>query len=36
MGKIIDRTNITVDSDAKDWLIKMANGDARPSFNLIR
>ncbi len=35
MSEIIDRTNFTLDKDAKDWLIAMANGDARQAITMI-
>lgn len=35
MGKIIDRTGMKIDKDAKDWLIQMANGDARQAITML-
>lgn len=35
MVKIIDRTGLKMDSDSKDWLIAMANGDARQAIGLL-
>lgn len=35
MAAIIDRTGIDVDSTAKEWLIEMANGDARQAITMI-
>ncbi len=35
MAKIIDRTGVDMGADAKDWLIKMANGDARQAITVI-
>jgi putative ATPase len=35
MGKIIDRSDYELDADAKDWLIAMANGDARQALTMI-
>ncbi len=35
MSEIIDRTNFKLDKDAKDWLIQMANGDARQAITMI-
>jgi putative ATPase len=35
MGQIIDRTNIEMEQEAKDWLIRMADGDARQALNVI-
>lgn len=35
MAQIIDRTGFTVSHDAKEWLITMANGDARQAISLI-
>ena len=35
MGKIIDRAEISLASDAKEWLIAMANGDARQALSLL-
>ena len=35
MGKIIDRTGVKMDKESKDWLIKMANGDARQAITMI-
>lgn len=35
MLKIIDRTKVSMDQKAKDWLVQMANGDARQAINVI-
>lgn len=35
MGQIIDRTGITLLPDAKEWLIGMANGDARQAITML-
>ena len=35
MSKIIDRTNIKLSKEAKEWLINMANGDARQAIGMI-
>lgn len=35
MGQILDRTGIPIDSDAKEWLIRMANGDARQAITVL-
>src|SRR3989338_6308655 len=35
MSKIIDRTGFTLSKEAKDWLIRMANGDARQAITMI-
>jgi putative ATPase len=35
MSEIIDRTSFKLDKDAKDWLIQMANGDARQAITMI-
>jgi putative ATPase len=35
MSEIIDRTGFTLEKDAKDWLIQMANGDARQAITMI-
>lgn len=35
MSKIIDRTKIKMPAEAKNWLIRMANGDARQAIGLI-
>ena len=35
MEKIISRTGFKVDKTSKDWLISMANGDARQALNLL-
>jgi putative ATPase len=35
MSEIIDRTGFTLGKDAKDWLIQMANGDARQAITMI-
>ena len=35
MSEIIDRTNFKLDKEAKDWLVRMANGDARQAITMI-
>ena len=35
MSAIIDRTGYTLDDEAKEWLIGMANGDARQAITMI-
>ncbi len=35
MSEIIDRTEISIDDEAKDWLISMANGDARQAITML-
>lgn len=35
MGRIISRAGFKIDKISKDWLIAMANGDARQALNLI-
>jgi putative ATPase len=35
MSAIIDRTGFELDQTAKDWLIEMANGDARQAITMI-
>lgn len=35
ISKIIDRTGFELDMEAKDWLIAMANGDARQAITMI-
>jgi len=35
MGEIIDRTGYELDPVSKDWLIEMANGDARQAITMI-
>lgn len=35
MKQIIERTQIPIDEDATEWLIKMANGDARQAITMI-
>lgn len=35
MLEIIDRTKVKMDTDSKDWLIAMANGDARQAISMI-
>ena len=35
MGKIISQTKIKLDKKSKDWLIRMANGDARQAIAMI-
>ncbi len=33
--QIIHRTNIVIDEDARDWIVAIANGDARQALNII-
>jgi putative ATPase len=35
MAKIIDRTEIKLDNEAKEWLVSMANGDARQAIGML-
>ena len=35
MAAIIDRTGFELDQGAKEWLIEMANGDARQAITMI-
>lgn len=35
MGKIIEQTGFNLDQTAKDWLISMANGDARQAITML-
>ncbi len=35
MSKIIDRIGFGINKDAKDWLIRMANGDARQAITML-
>lgn len=35
LESIIKRTNISLDTDARDWLVAMANGDARQMLSLL-
>src|SRR5215203_2504501 len=35
MAEIIDRTGFKLDTQAKDWLIAMANGDARQAITML-
>ncbi len=35
MAKIIDATGFTLKNDAKEWLVNMANGDARQAITMI-
>ncbi len=35
MAEIIDRTDFELDKNAKDWLIEMANGDARQAITML-
>jgi putative ATPase len=35
MSAIIDRTNFKLDKESKDWLISMANGDARQAITML-
>ncbi|CAN5316457.1 replication-associated recombination protein A [soil metagenome] len=35
MAEIIERTEIKLDDEAKNWLVRMANGDARQAITMI-
>jgi putative ATPase len=35
MKQIIHRTNVTIDEPSLDWIVSMANGDARQAINMI-
>ena len=35
MAEIIERTGIELDTEARDWLINMANGDARQAITML-
>ncbi|MDP3953769.1 MAG: replication-associated recombination protein A [bacterium] len=35
MGRIIDRTGFKISNTARDWLVAMANGDARQAITMI-
>ena len=35
MGEIIERTGINIDTEAKEWLVRMANGDARQAITVL-
>ncbi len=35
MGKVLDQTGIKMNKEAKEWLAKMANGDARQALTLL-
>jgi putative ATPase len=35
MKQIIQRTNLEIDEESMDWIISMANGDARQALNVI-
>lgn len=35
MREIIDRTDFKLDTEAKDWLVSMANGDARQAITML-
>ncbi len=35
MARIIERTGVEMDEEARDWLIQMANGDARQAVTMI-
>ncbi len=35
MSEIIDRTNLSLNQEAKNWLIEMANGDARQAITML-
>ncbi len=35
MLQIVERTNLDMDQDAKDWLVALANGDARQALTML-
>lgn len=35
MAKIIERTGVKLDKESREWLIKMANGDARQAITVL-
>lgn len=35
ISQIIDRTGLSIETKAKDWLVNMANGDARKAISLL-
>ncbi|OGZ02462.1 MAG: AAA family ATPase [Candidatus Liptonbacteria bacterium RIFCSPLOWO2_01_FULL_53_13] len=35
IGQIIDRTGLPVEKEAKEWLVRMANGDARQAISVL-
>ncbi len=35
MAEIIDRTGFELDADAKNWMVEMANGDARQAITML-
>lgn len=35
MREIVERTGVEIDDEAKDWLIELANGDARQAITMI-
>ena len=35
MAAIIDRTGFNLETEAKDWLVAMANGDARQAITML-
>jgi putative ATPase len=35
IGEIIDRTSYSINQESKDWLIRMANGDARQALTML-
>ncbi len=35
MARIIDRSGLSIDTEARDWLIRMANGDARQALTVL-
>ncbi len=35
MKKILDRTNVPIEDDARDWLIAVAHGDARQALTIL-
>ncbi|HMQ05365.1 MAG TPA: replication-associated recombination protein A [Pyrinomonadaceae bacterium] len=35
MAEIIDRTSLQIDDEAREWLVRMANGDARQALTMI-
>lgn len=35
MGQILDRSGLKIDAEAREWLIEMANGDARQALTVL-
>jgi putative ATPase len=35
MLRVIDRANLSIDQEAKDWLVALANGDARQAITML-